>query len=140
MDILKQFPGRYLSVADLEEMGGEVSGAINKIVLEDMKNNAGANETKPVLYLEGRSQGLVVNKSNAISLAEKLGRNTDQWTGKRIVIRLEQWGPAVQRKKWLACYLEDAFEVEHRPPSIKEAARTAQAPLDDLLDDDISDI
>jgi hypothetical protein len=41
MDILKQFPGRYLTVADLEELGGEFTGTVVQVVSEDMKNNVG---------------------------------------------------------------------------------------------------
>jgi len=58
MDILKQFPSRYLTTAGLEEMGGEVTGTVTKIVREDMKNGAGQTDTKPVLYPRGGPTGL----------------------------------------------------------------------------------
>jgi hypothetical protein len=136
VDILKQFPGRYLTVADLEEMGGEFTGVITKVAIEDMKT-AGQADKKPVMYLEGLKQAFVINKSNATALAESLGRDTAKWPGKRVVLRLEQWGPAAQKKKWMACYVDGAFEAERRPPTPAEVARVAQSPLDDL-DDDIS--
>ena len=44
-----------------------------------------------------------------------------------IVIRLENWGPAAQRKKWMAAYVEGNYEAEHRPPSAQETAKAAQA-------------
>jgi hypothetical protein len=87
------------------------------------------------MYFEGLKQGFVINKSNATVLAEGLGRDTSQWVGKSIVLRLEQWGPAAQRKKWMACYVNAAFQREHRPPTLQEAAKTAAEPFDDLDDE-----
>jgi hypothetical protein len=139
MVILKQFPGRYLTVEGLEDMGGEFTGAITKVGLEDMKTPGQPDDKKPVAYLEGLKPGFVINKSNATTLAEALGRNTTKWAGREIVIRLEQWGPAAAKKKWMAAYVGGNFQKEHRPPSAKEVAGAAQAPLDDL-EDDISDL
>jgi hypothetical protein len=131
MNILKQYPSRYFSIDDLDEMGGTLTSPIKKVVLEEMKNQAGQTEKKPVMYLQGHSQGFVINKSNAITLAEGLGPDTDGWAGKSVKIQVEAWGPAAQKKRWMAC----------TPASVKERARRAQSPLpknalDDLLDDD----
>ena len=134
MDILKEFPGRYINVDGLEELGGEVTSMITKVVLEDMKNQAGQNETKPVMYLEGLKPGLVLNKSNATTLAEEFGRETSAWEGKRVTIRLEQWGPAAMGQRWMAVVPANA----KRPT--RKVVQKAQAPLDlsDLDDDNVS--
>jgi hypothetical protein len=137
MNILKQFPSKYLNVAALEELGGECSYTIKSVVMEDMKN-AGQSEMKPVMYFQESKQGFVISKSNAITLAESLGPDTTKSPGKAVVIRLENWGPAANKKKWMACYADGAFQQERRVPTLKEAAKAAQSPLDDL-DDDISD-
>ena len=48
--------------------------------------NAGEKETKPVLSFEGKSAVLVLNKTNANSIVELYGNNTDDWIGKGITL------------------------------------------------------
>jgi hypothetical protein len=45
---------------------------------------------KPVLALEGKDRGLVVNATNFDILADALGKNTDDWIGHAIILKGEK--------------------------------------------------
>jgi hypothetical protein len=41
-------------------------------------------QEKPVVYFQGIEPGMVLNKTNATSIAKLLGNDTDAWEGKAI--------------------------------------------------------
>jgi hypothetical protein len=43
-------------------------------------------EPKPILHFEGKKKGLVMNKTNCLTLEDMFGPDTDDWVGKRIAI------------------------------------------------------
>ena len=80
MDINAAFPSKYLKAADLQ--GREVSVTISHITMEDI----GDGEQKPTLYFQGKAKGLVLNKTNAGTIADQHGYDTDFWINKQIVL------------------------------------------------------
>jgi hypothetical protein len=74
-------------------------------------------ETKPVLRLKN-SKGLVLNRTNAATIASFLGDDTDTWTGRQIVLF-----PA---KVNFQVRLTDAIRV--REPRPQASAAPAPAP------------
>jgi hypothetical protein len=87
MKIGTAFPSKYLKCADLN--GREVACTISRVVVENV-GGQGDEEDKPVLYLTGKTKGVVLNRTNAMTIAAKYGDDTDEWTTKPIVIYPDQ--------------------------------------------------
>jgi hypothetical protein len=86
------FPSKYLSAADLEDSTPVV--VVKKITSETV-----GDDSKLVAYFEGKEKGVVLNKTNANSLAELAkSDDTDDWPGTRvmlIVVKVEYQGKRV---------------------------------------------
>ena len=76
MDINAVFPTKYLSAADLQ--GRAVQVQISHVVLEAVGSPP---ENLPVVYFHGKAKGVVLNKTNANSIAQAYGPQTDNWPG-----------------------------------------------------------
>lgn len=77
-------PGRYLSGDDLDE---EVIVTIDRVVMESFRDPRTRVETrKPVMYFQRAKRGLIVNRTNWRTVADLYGDESDNWTGKRIVL------------------------------------------------------
>ena len=81
MKISTAFPSKYLRAADLD--GRQVAVEIASIEMEDV---ATGEEPKPVLYFVGKSKGVVMNKTNANTIAAAYGDDTDAWMGQPITL------------------------------------------------------
>lgn len=87
MKIGSAFPSKYLKAADLQ--GKEVKKKIAKVTMENV-GGQGAEEDKPILYLVGSGKGIVLNRTNAMTLAAKYGDDTDGWTNQEVVVYPDQ--------------------------------------------------
>lgn len=76
------FPGEYLREADLR--GNEAVVTIESIAMETLRMTGGGQAQKPVIRLKGTEKKLVLNKTNAKAIAAQLGKDTDDWIGKKI--------------------------------------------------------
>lgn len=74
MDINAAFPSNWLKASDLQ--GRAVRVTIKEVVSEDIGDGH-----KPVVYFQKGNKGLVLNKTNALAIAEIYGNDTDNWTG-----------------------------------------------------------
>ena len=81
MDIDQAFPSKYLSSDDLD--GREVRLTIARVEVEEVGRN---KDRKPILYFTKAKKGMVLNKTNAKTIAAAYGKNTDQWEDREIVI------------------------------------------------------
>ena len=79
MDINGAFPSDYLKAADLQ--GREVTVTMQSVQMQEL-----GSEQKPILFFEGKDKGLVLNKTNANTIADMFGPETDAWRGNRIVL------------------------------------------------------
>jgi hypothetical protein len=79
MRISAAFPSTYLKAADLQ--GRPVSVHMDRVTMEDL-----GSEEKPVLYFHGAQKGLVLNKTNANTIASVYGDDTTAWTGQPITL------------------------------------------------------
>lgn len=73
------FPSKYLKAADLQ--GRQVTVNMTNVSYEKM-----GDDTKLVLFFDGKEKGLVLNKTNANNIAAIYGTDTDGWFGKPIVL------------------------------------------------------
>jgi hypothetical protein len=83
MDISTLYPSKYLSAADLSDPTRvTIQGIAQEIV--GMGSDA---QTKPILSFVGQSKRLVLNKTNALTIAAQYGNDTAGWIGKQVVLK-----------------------------------------------------
>lgn len=80
MNVDQLFPGRYLKAADLPD-GKDVSVRMAGVQMELMEQS---REEKPVLRFVGKDRGLVLNRTNADSIAAIYGDDIAEWTDQPI--------------------------------------------------------
>lgn len=82
------FPSKYLRADDLRGPNGrgwrEFELAIRSVDLEEMGGEA--NEKKWVLHFERAEKGMVLNRTNAQSIVDAYGEDSDTWIGERVVL------------------------------------------------------
>lgn len=83
MRVSALFPSKYVKAGDLN--GKTVTLTIAKLVVEELGHGA-EKERKPILYFQKATKGLVLNRTNAMTIANLYGDEADEWTGKRISI------------------------------------------------------
>ena len=81
MNINDAFPSSYLKASDLA--GKRVALTISHVEMEDVGRT---KDRRPVAYFIGTEKGMVLNKTNANTIAKLHGTDTDSWSGKRIVL------------------------------------------------------
>lgn len=79
MKITDAFPSNYLKSTDLQ--GRSVRVQIDRVQTEELGRD---RETKPILYFQGKSKGMVLNRTNAMVIAAAYGDDTENWTGAEI--------------------------------------------------------
>lgn len=73
-------------------LAGDMIGAKNVIMTitgvteESMNSGRGGQQTKPCLHFKESAKKMVLNKTNAKTLAGELGPETDDWIGARVTI------------------------------------------------------
>jgi hypothetical protein len=78
------FPSKYLRAEDLPE-NGYSSLTIIAVQEEEMQLDPKKTATKKwVIYFEDLEKGLVLNKTNAVTIAKLYGEETSHWTGDRV--------------------------------------------------------
>jgi hypothetical protein len=84
MLISELFPNRFVKAEDLEK---DVPCFIEQVQLEDVYNpGTHENATHPILYVKGGKKGVLLNKTNARTISDEYGDETDTWKGKAIVL------------------------------------------------------
>ena len=79
MNVHEEFSGSWLKAADLR--GQDVPVTIDRIEREEF-----GGDPKMVIYFLGKERGLVLNKTNAMTIAQQHGDETDGWAGKQITL------------------------------------------------------
>ena len=80
MKISAAFPSKYLKCADLSGKPWDMK--IRTIALEDL-GQGNDKEEKPVVYFVNAQKGLVLNKTNATTIAKVYGDDTGGHNGNR---------------------------------------------------------
>jgi len=83
MDINGAFPSTYLKTADLQ--GQRVPVQIAHVRVEPVGQGKD-QEDLPIVYFQGKQKGMVLNKTNANTIAAAYGPETDMWTGQTITL------------------------------------------------------
>ena len=80
MDIFDEFPSSFFKATEL--VGKKLPVTISAVEKQEMNDG----KTKPVLKFEEDPRGLVLNVENRTVLAERFGRDTRAWAGKKVVL------------------------------------------------------
>lgn len=80
MRIMDAFPSNYMKAGDLD--GREWKLTMSRVEMENL-----GSDSKPVLYFHGAEKGLVLNKTNTEMIVMMYGDETNEWSGKELVIR-----------------------------------------------------
>jgi hypothetical protein len=83
MKVDNMFPSKYLRAADLPRPGMTLT--IDAIQQEQI-----GGDDKYVLYFLEEERGLALNKTNALAIADGYGKDTDEWSGRKIHLRKEK--------------------------------------------------
>jgi len=73
------FPSKYVKASDLK--GRDVEVTIRTVEVEKIDE-----DERPVLYFQGMDKGLVLNRTNANSIAKLHGGEVSKWAGKTITL------------------------------------------------------
>lgn len=80
MNIDQAFPTKFIAAHDLQ--GADVRVVVSHVIVEEV----GQGDAKPIVYFQGKTKGLVLNKTNAHRIAEMYGVETDRWVGNPITL------------------------------------------------------
>ena len=79
MNVHSMFPSKYVAASDLG--GQDAPVIIGGIRIEKVGSE---EEQRPVIYFQGFTKGMVLNRTNAKRIAELYGADTDKWVGRPI--------------------------------------------------------
>lgn len=125
MKVSQLFPSKYVKAADLN--GKTVTLTIAKLVMEELGHGP-EKERKPVLYFQKATKGLVLNRTNAMTIAGLYGDESDHWEGKRISIyptRIRAFGA-----------MQDTIRVREEVPAPAKPIPPPQGEERTTIDDD----
>ena len=80
MKLDSMYPSKYLKAVDVPQ---PTLLTVERVSLEEIDDD---HNTKPVVWFSGVSQGMVMNKTNAVAIGSFLGQETDQWRGGQVVL------------------------------------------------------
>ena len=110
MKVSDAFPSKYLSAADITDSITVTMSHTETTELEGKK--------KLVLFFKGAKKALMLNKTNASNIAKAYGDETEDWTGK----------PLVLFTAWVDYKGESVEAVRVRAPQPKDNPRQPQTP------------
>lgn len=75
----EEFPSKFLKAADLQ--GREV-----RVTMQNVEREKIGDDTKPVLYFKGKDKGVVLNKTNAGTISDSYGDDTEDWFDQPLIL------------------------------------------------------
>lgn len=134
VNVNDEFTSKYLKSADLQ--GRVINAKIDRVTVEEIGKD---KERKLVMYFVGKEKGMALNKTNALTIGEAYGGDTDGWADQPIEIfsmKVEYQGRMV-----------DGLRVRIPPPPKRQSAAGVQpnardrqlAPAGGSIVDDMDD-
>ena len=129
--VSKAYGGQWMKSADIPKQG--IRTTITEVTEEEIGRGAD-KRTKLVAWLKGQDKGLVLNKTNGTALAEIYGDETDDWAGKRIVLKVGKTLFEGNRVDSIMVDDEATRAAANGQPSKKPAPAVTQAEADEEWD------
>ena len=79
MKMSEEFPSKYLKAADLGNR--EI-----KVIMQNVEREKIGDDMKPVLYFKGKEKGVVLNKTNAGTISDGYGDDTEDWFDQPLIL------------------------------------------------------
>jgi hypothetical protein len=130
--ISEEFSSNWLKSADLN--GKEMIVTINSSEIESFKEEDGTKRKKVILAFDEIDQKLIVNTTNRDVLVELFGDDTDDWTGRKIILYVTKVTYAGKRVDGLR--IRDRLPKEPKAKTTAKVTAPAPATDDDDSDDD----
>lgn len=111
----RMFPSKYIRASDL--CGKNVTLTIQRVAVADLTRVGGAREALPHLWFDETDKMMVLNKTNARTIAELYGPDTDNWPGKRVTLYPADGVPAFGGGTTTAIRLRDRVPSPRRNPA-----------------------
>lgn len=112
MKISDEFPSKYLKSSDLK--GQEIRVTMAQVEREEI-----GQDKKLVLYFKGKEKGMVLNKTNANTIGDFYGDDSDDWYDQPLIlfsIRTEYQGKPVDGLRCRIPTARDNREAPRRAP------------------------
>ena len=77
--IYDEFPSKFLKSSDLK-------GEVARVKIKEVVREQIGNDNKLVMYFAGKEKGMVLNKTNALTIADAYSPDYEQWTGAEIEV------------------------------------------------------
>lgn len=87
MKLSQAFPSKYMNRDDLD---GDVTLTIDSVDMEGLESDGVMSDKLVIHFRESHAKPFIVNKGNAITIADAHGDDTDNWVGKRVTIYVDQ--------------------------------------------------
>ncbi len=110
MRISEEFPSQYIKAADLQ--GREIRVTMARVEREKI-----GTDSKLVLYFKGKEKGLVLNKTNAGTIGDAYGDDTDDWYDQPLIlfsVKTDYQGKVVDATR---CRVPTAKDNRQQPPA-----------------------
>jgi hypothetical protein len=79
MKMSEEFPSKYLKAADLQ--GREV-----RVTMQNVEREKIGDDFKPVIYFKGKDKGVVLNKTNAGTIVDAYGDDSQDWFDQPLIL------------------------------------------------------
>src|ERR1700721_203733 len=79
MKISEEFPSKYLKAADLG--GKEV-----RVIMQHVEKEKLGDDMKLALYFKGKEKAVILNKTNASTIADAYGDDSDDWFDQPLIL------------------------------------------------------
>ncbi len=127
MNINDTFPSKYLKASDLQ--GRNINVTMERVVMETV-----GEDHRPIVYFAGKQKGLVLNKTNANTIAGMYGPETDNWQGRAIVLfstQVDYQGRQVEAiRVGIRPPQQQAQQLPSDPPPRQSSASPDDVPFD----------
>lgn len=116
----EMYPSKYLKAEDLRGKDGKGWREVNLTVKSCSPEEMGgeANETKWVLHFEKTEKGLVLNRTNAVTLADGYGPDSEDWLDQKIVLFVVTVGTPQGPKPGIRVRIPSAAATSFDPDEI----------------------
>lgn len=79
MKISDEFPSKYLKSSDLK-------GQEHRVIMANVEREEIGSDKKLVLYFKGKEKGMVLNKTNANTIGDFYGDDSDDWYDQPLIL------------------------------------------------------
>lgn len=120
------FPSKFLKTADLQ-------GRRAKVTIAFVQKEKMGDDEKPVAYFAGKEKGLVLNVTKWNSIADLYGDESDDWTGKMIMLVPGKTTYQGKRVDCIDIYPPNTSDPQAPAPAPAAPAKTTAQELNDEI-------